>query len=51
MSTHAHKQAVKTTVKNGTVASTNIAFESTDWEHPGGVKWMATPFYTPTTTS
>jgi hypothetical protein len=46
MSTHAHKQAVKTTVKNGAAASTTIAFESTDWEHPGGTTWMAAPFYT-----
>ena len=45
MSTHAHKQAIKTTVKSGAAASTNIAFESTDWEHPGGKTWMATPFY------
>ncbi len=45
MSTHAHKQAVKTTVKNGAVASTNIAFDSTDWEHPGAQKWMTAPFY------
>ncbi len=45
MSTHAHKQAVKTVVKNGAMASTNIAFESTDWEHPGATKWMASPFY------
>ncbi|MBA3452085.1 MAG: hypothetical protein H0T42_03190 [Deltaproteobacteria bacterium] len=46
MSTHAHKQAVKTTIKNGGPASTDITFESTDWEHPGAQKWMAAPFYT-----
>lgn len=45
MSTHAHKQAVKTTVKNGAATSTNIAFDSTDWEHPGAQTWMAAPFY------
>jgi hypothetical protein len=45
MSTHAHKQAIKTTVKNGMPASTEIAFESTDWEHPGAKSWAATPFY------
>ena len=45
MSTHAHKQAVKTTVKNGAAASSTIAFDSTDWEHPGATKWMAAPFY------
>ncbi len=45
MSTHAHKQAVQTTVKNGTSTSTNIAFASTDWEHPGAQKWMTAPFY------
>jgi len=45
MSTHAHKQAVKTTVKDGTAASTAIAFTSTDWEHPGATTWMTSPFY------
>jgi len=46
MSTHAHKQAVKTEVKNGMPTSTDVAFSSTDWEHPGAKAWMATPFYT-----
>ena len=46
MSTHAHKRARKTVVKNGMPTSTKIAFESTDWEHPGAKAWMATPFYT-----
>ena len=41
VSTHAHKQAVKTDINDG---SSNI-FESTDWEHPGAKSWMATPFY------
>lgn len=42
MSTHAHKQAVKTTVKDGAA----VAFTSTDWEHPGAETWMTAPFYT-----
>jgi len=46
MSTHAHKRARKTVVKNGMPTSTEVAFESTDWEHPGAAAWMATPFYT-----
>ncbi len=46
VSTHAHKQAVKTEVKNGMPTSTDVAFTSTDWEHPGTKAWMATPFYT-----
>lgn len=46
MSTHAHRRAVKTVVKNGMPASTNIAFESDDWEHPGAKTWMQAPFYT-----
>ena len=46
LSTHAHKQAVKTKVTNGTPASTNVAFESTDWEHPGSKSWSGAPFYT-----
>lgn len=46
LSTHAHKQAKKTEVKNGMSTSTDIAFTSADWEHPGAKEWMATPFYT-----
>jgi hypothetical protein len=45
LSTHAHKQAVKTAVKDGMPASTTIAFASTDWEHPGAMMWTASPFY------
>lgn len=45
MSTHAHKQAVKTTVKDGGAASTQITFTSTDWEHPGAKTWTSAPFY------
>jgi hypothetical protein len=42
MSTHAHKQAVHTAVKD----STSMVFESADWEHPGARAWeKATPFY------
>ncbi|MBA3460531.1 MAG: hypothetical protein H0T46_11250 [Deltaproteobacteria bacterium] len=44
MSTHAHKQAVKTEVKSGPASSTTTVFSSTDWEHPGSQFWM-----TPTT--
>lgn len=42
MSTHAHKQAIKTEVRDGT----DVVFSSTDWEHPGVKSWMTTPFYT-----
>ncbi|MDX2088050.1 MAG: hypothetical protein SFX73_09375 [Kofleriaceae bacterium] len=42
MSTHAHKQAVKTEVTSGQA----VAFTSTDWEHPGSQDWMTAPFYT-----
>jgi hypothetical protein len=45
MSTHAHKQAVKTEVRNGMPASTDVVFTSDDWEHPGAKAWMTTPFY------
>jgi len=41
MSTHSHKQAVKTLIDD---AATEI-FSSTDWEHPGAKTWMDTPFY------
>jgi hypothetical protein len=36
MSTHAHKQAVRTAVKHGDA----LMFESTDWEHPGTAEFM-----------
>ena len=42
MSTHSHKQSVKTEVKAGT----DSVFSSVDWEHPGAKFWMNTPFYT-----
>ncbi len=42
MSTHAHKQAIKTEIIDGT----NSVFSSTDWEHPGAQTWMTSPFYT-----
>lgn len=45
MSTHAHKQAIRTEVRDGVAASTNVVFKSNDWEHPGVKTWMATPFY------
>ena len=46
MSTHAHKQAIKTEVFSGGAASTDSVFSSTDWEHPGAVTWMGNPFQT-----
>lgn len=45
VSTHAHQQAVKTTVKDGMPASTQAVFTSIDWEHPGAATWMTSPFY------
>jgi len=41
MSTHAHKQAIKTEILDGT----SMVFSSTEWEHPGAKTWMSTPFY------
>jgi hypothetical protein len=46
MSTHAHKQAVHTEVRNGVASSTDVVFAADDWEHPGAKKWMDSPFYT-----
>jgi Copper type II ascorbate-dependent monooxygenase, C-terminal domain len=46
LSTHAHQQAVQTTVKDGPSTSTATVFSSTDWEHPGAMMWSASPFYT-----
>jgi Copper type II ascorbate-dependent monooxygenase, C-terminal domain len=36
LSTHAHKQAVRTEIKDGSA----MVFESTDWEHPGEATFM-----------
>jgi len=41
MSTHAHKQAVHTEVKDGG----NVVFASDDWEHPGEALFNAPTFY------
>jgi len=49
LSTHSHKQSVTTTVKDGTAASPQVAFTSTDWEHPDARTWMSAPFHTFTT--
>lgn len=40
VSTHAHKQAVKTEIHDGS----SMVFSATDWEHPGSRDW-ATPYY------
>lgn len=42
MSTHAHKQAVTTEVRDGS----QMLFHSADWEHPGAQQWSAPEFYT-----
>lgn len=41
MSTHAHKQAVKTQITDGAA----MLFSSSDWEHPGAKTFDAEPFY------
>jgi hypothetical protein len=41
MSTHAHKQAVNTAVKDGTA----MVFTSDDWEHPGAKQFASPGFY------
>lgn len=41
MSSHAHKQAISTTILDGTTP----VFTSTDWEHPGSERWVAPTFY------
>lgn len=46
MSTHSHKQSVKTQVFDGASMTSPVVFESSDWEHPGTKAWMAQPFYT-----
>ena len=42
MSTHAHKQATHTEVKDGTA----MVFESDNWDDPGSASWQTAPFYT-----
>ncbi len=41
LSTHAHKRAVRTEVRDGA----SMVFQSTDWEHPGSMDWSTEPFY------
>lgn len=41
MSTHAHKQAVSTEVRDGS----QMLFKSADWEHPGSTEWRAPEFF------
>lgn len=42
MSTHAHRHAVHTEVRDGS----SVVFESDDWEHPGAASFMDSPFKT-----
>lgn len=46
ISTHSHKQAVRTGVRDGMPNNGAMVFQSTDWDHPGAQKWMAKPFHT-----
>jgi hypothetical protein len=46
MTTHAHKQARYTRVRNGMPMVGDKVFESADWEHPGAKRWDAAPFFT-----
>jgi hypothetical protein len=41
LSTHAHKQAVRTQILDGA----KMIFSSADWEHPGAAVYPADPFY------
>jgi hypothetical protein len=45
VSTHSHKQSMKTVIKDGTSASTKTVFSSTSWEHPGATVWNTMPYY------
>jgi hypothetical protein len=42
MSTHAHRRATRTEVRDGDT----VIFESEDWEHPGSRDWKTAPHYT-----
>lgn len=46
ISTHAHKQAAYTRVKDGMPSTGAMVFESDDWDHPGAVRWNEAPFHT-----
>lgn len=46
LSSHSHKQSVHTDIKDGTAATGAVVFQSDDWEHPGSMSWMTSPFYT-----
>jgi hypothetical protein len=45
MTTHSHKQSVRTAVLDGMPGTGTKVFESTDWEHPGESRWDG-PFQT-----
>lgn len=45
VTTHAHKQARFTRVRNGAATTGEKVFESSDWEHPGATRWDAAPFF------
>jgi len=46
VTTHAHKQARFTRVRDGMPMVGDEVFASTDWEHPGAKRWDAAPFFT-----
>ncbi len=48
MSTHSHRQSVRTAVRDGMPGTGEAVFQSTDWEHPGAARWDG-PFRTFTT--
>lgn len=39
MTTHTHKQSIRTQVKDGQAANGTVIFESADWEHPLEKRW------------
>jgi hypothetical protein len=41
LSTHSHKQSVRTFIKDGD----SMVFESTDWDRPGAATWSGSPFF------
>lgn len=46
MSTHSHRQSVRTAVLDGMPGTGAKVFESTDWEHPGESRWDGPTFHT-----
>jgi len=46
MSTHSHRFTMRTEVRDGSEPTAPIVYQSTEWEHPGNLRWGSEPFFT-----